>query len=135
MAHRSQNTEKLVLIGFLFLVFKVLRCTNVMWQQQRAEYMAMQAVFTCTLLGISGMQNPASVPRAHPVNVVPPCTGFAAPQVMRLSTLGTGSTHHYPDSVCRPLPASVWIPCAGYVAVQAVHVPGIYTLPGFRGIQ
>ena len=133
MAHRSQNSEKLVLIRLLSLVFKVLRCTNVMWQQQRAEYMAMQAVFTCTLLVIlSRIQNPASVPWAHPVNVVPPCTGFAATQVMRPSTLGTGSTHHYPDSVCCPLPARVWIPCTGYVAVQAVH---IYTLPGFRGIQ
>ena len=109
-----------------------------MWKHQRAEYVAMQAVFKCTLLVISGIQNPTSVPWAHPVNVVPPCTGFAAPQVLRPSTLGTGSTHHYPDSVCCPLPARVWIPCAGYVAVQAVHIYihiYIYTLPGFRGIQ
>ena len=73
-----------------------------MWQQQRAEYVAMQAVFQCTLLVISGIQNPASVPWAHPVNVVPPCTGFAAPQVMRPSTLGTESTNDHPANVCCP---------------------------------
>ena len=82
----------------------------------------MQAVYIHLLPGLRGVQYPASVPWTHPANMVPSCTGCIAPQGMRPSTLGTGSTHHYPDSVCCPLPARVWIPCAGYAAVQAVNV-------------